>query len=166
MEAPPGIYLGASRKLRQNRDGWGIAFARDREAFLVKEPHPAFDSAWVKFIAQQPIKTTTAIAHVRYATRGQHTMENTHPFRRALGRRTHLFAHNGTLTGIEQTTDKAALRYLPIGETDSELAFCTLLSRLEPHYDRNETPSLEPGIYVSSWLCEAMKMLVPRHVHH
>ncbi len=47
---------------------------------------------------------------------GHHTMENTHPFRRALGRRTHLFAHNGTLTGIEQTMDEAAFRYLPIGE--------------------------------------------------
>ena len=103
-------------KLRHNRDGWGIAFARDREAFLVKEPQPASDSAWVKFIAEQPIKTAAAITHVRYATRGHHTMENTYPLRRALGRRTHLFAHNGTLTGIEQTMDEAALRYLPIGE--------------------------------------------------
>jgi len=47
---------------------------------------------------------------------GHHTMENTHPLRRALGRRTHLFPHNGTLTGIEQTMDEAAFRYLPIGE--------------------------------------------------
>ena len=148
-------------KLRHNRDGWGIAFARDRDALLVKEPHPASDSAWVKFIADHPIKTTAAIAHVRYATRGHHTMENTHPFRRALGRRTHLFAHNGTLTGIEQTTDKAALRYLPIGETDSELAFCTLLSRLKLHYDRNETPSLETRFDVFSEVCEEMKMLGP-----
>ncbi len=103
-------------ELRHNRDGWGIAFARDREAFLVKEPQPASDSAWVKFVAEQPIKTTAAITHVGYATRGHHTMENTHPLRRALGRRTHLFAHNGTLTGIEQTMDETALRYLPIGE--------------------------------------------------
>jgi glutamine amidotransferase len=148
-------------KLRHNRDGWGIAFARDREAFLVKEPQPAKDSAWVKFIAKQPIKTTAAIAHVRYATRGHHTMENTHPFRRALGRRIHLFAHNGTLTGIEQMVDEAALRYLPIGETDSELAFCTLLSRLELHYRGNETPSLETRFEVFSGVCEEMKMLGP-----
>ena len=52
-------------KLRHNRDGWGIAFARDRDALLVKEPHPASDSAWVKFIADHSIKTTAAIAHVR-----------------------------------------------------------------------------------------------------
>jgi len=148
-------------KLRHNRDGWGIAFARDREPVLVKEPRPASDSPWVKFIAGQPIKTTTAIAHVRYASRGQPTMENTHPFRRALGRRIHLFAHNGTLTGIEQIVDEAALRYLPIGETDSELVFCTLLSRLERYYDRNETPSLETRFDVFSGVCEEMKMLGP-----
>ena len=146
-------------KLRHNRDGWGIAFARDREAFLVKEPQPAIDSAWVKFIAEQPIKTTVAIAHVRYATRGHHTMENTHPFRRVLGRRIHLFAHNGTLTGIEQMIDEAALRYLPIGETDSELAFCALLSRLEPHYGRNESPSLQTRFDVFCEVCEQMRML-------
>ena len=44
-------------KLRHNRDGWGIAFARDREAFLVKEPQPANESAWVKFIAEQSIRS-------------------------------------------------------------------------------------------------------------
>ena len=60
-------------------------------------------------VSAQPIKTTAAIAHVRYATRGLHTMENTHSFRRA-----HLFAHNGTLKGIERMVDEAALVYLPI----------------------------------------------------
>jgi predicted glutamine amidotransferase len=148
-------------KLRHNRDGWGIAFARDREPVLVKEPRPASDSPWVRFIAGQPIRTTAAIAHVRYATRGQQTMENTHPFRRSLGRRIHLFAHNGTLTGIDKIVDEAALRYLPIGETDSELVFCNLLSRLEPYYDSNETPSLETRFDVFSGLCEEMKVLGP-----
>ena len=88
-------------------------------------------------------------------------MENTHPFRRALGRHTHLFAHNGTLKGIEQTIDEAALRYRPIGETDSELAFCALLSRLERHYDRNQTPLLETRFDVFSRVCAEMKMLGP-----
>ncbi len=62
-------------------------------------------------------RRTTSPAQARLSVMsGHHTMENTHPFRRALGRRTHLFAHNGTLTGIEQTMDEAAFRYLPIGE--------------------------------------------------
>ncbi|MFQ6004176.1 MAG: class II glutamine amidotransferase [Woeseia sp.] len=148
-------------KLRHNRDGWGIAFARDREPILVKEPRPASDSPWIRFIARQRIKTTAAIAHVRYASRGQPTMENTHPFRRALGRRIHLFAHNGTLTGIEQIVDEPALRYLPIGETDSEIVFCWLLTRLDHYYDRDETPSLDTRFDVFSGVCEEMKMLGP-----
>jgi predicted glutamine amidotransferase len=34
-------------KLRSNRDGWGMALLRDHDAFLIKEPKPANDSAWV-----------------------------------------------------------------------------------------------------------------------
>jgi len=148
-------------RIRHNRDGWGIALARDRDAFLVKEPEPAANSIWVRFIAEHPIETTVAIAHVRYATRGLHTMENTHPFRRALGRRTHFFAHNGTLKEIEKTINSADLAYVPIGDTDSELAFCALLSRLKPYYERDETPSLESRFDVFSNHCDEMKELGP-----
>ncbi len=148
-------------KLRDNRDGWGIAFARDRDAFLVKEPEPAADSALARFIAEQSFETHTAIAHVRHATRGHNTMENTHPFRRTLGRRLHLFAHNGTLDGIEQRIDEASLHVKPLGETDSELVFCLLLSRLEPYYSGREAPSLDTRFEVFTGVCEEMKSLGP-----
>jgi glutamine amidotransferase len=151
-------------KLRRNRDGWGIAFARDREVALVKEPLPASDSAWVAFIAEQPIKTSVAIAHIRYATQGRHTMENTHPFRRVLGRRVHLFAHNGTVPGVERIVDESALHFLPIGETDSELIFCCLLSRLEHYYDRDRTPSLDIRFDIFSGICDDIKKLGPSNV--
>lgn len=60
--------------------------------FWWKEPRSAKDSTWVQFIAENPIDTSLATAHVRYGTHGQHTMENTHPFRRVMGCSTHLFA--------------------------------------------------------------------------
>ncbi len=41
-------------RLRQNRDGWGIVLARDRDTFLVKEPEPATNSVWVRFIGAHP----------------------------------------------------------------------------------------------------------------
>ena len=145
--------------LRQNRDGWGIALARDRDAFLVKEPAPAADSIWARFMAENSIETSLAIAHVRYATRGRHTMENTHPFHRELGGRTHLFAHNGTLTGIEEAVTRSALSYSPIGDTDSELAFCELLSRLKPLYGTEERPSLDSRLDVFCQLCSELKQL-------
>jgi len=150
---------GSSR--RQNRDGWGIALVRDRDAFLVKEPAPAVDSIWASFIAKNSIETKLAIAHVRHATRGELTMENTHPFRRVLGARTHLFAHNGTLAGIDLEIDRSVLAFTPVGDTDSELAFCALLSRLEPLYDREETPSFESRLGIFRQVCGEMKQLGP-----
>lgn len=145
--------------LRHNRDGWGIAYAKDRDAFLVKEPKPAANSIWAKFVADNALRTNHVIAHVRYATRGNHTMENTHPFRRALGRHTHFFAHNGTLRGIEEAVDKTALTYRPIGETDSEIAFCLLLSRLKPLYASDDVPPVEARLEVFTCVCHDMKKL-------
>lgn len=148
-------------RLRNNRDGWGIALARDRDAFLVKEAEPATDSIWVQFLADNSIETTVAVAHVRYATRGAHTMENTHPFRRALGRHAHFFAHNGTLTGIDDAIGEGELTYFPIGDTDSELAFCLLLSRLRPFYVDNEIPSLDVRFEIFHKICDEMSVLGP-----
>src|SRR4030095_14488761 len=69
------------------------------------------------------------ISHVRKRTVGRVSLENTHPFERDGW----VFAHNGTLFDIEFLRDEIssqqqnALR----GETDSELFFALLLSRLE-----------------------------------
>lgn len=114
----------------RNRSGWGIAYFHDRDAFLVKEPEPAHDSPWVRFIAEQDLESRYVIAHVRLATVGQPTLHNTHPFRRALGGRAHIFAHNGTLKNLHDDFAHKPLRDQPIGDTDSELAFCLLLQRL------------------------------------
>ena len=123
---------------RSNRSGWGIAYFQDREAFLVKEPEPAADSPWVDFIARQDIESDCVIAHVRLATIGQPALRNTHPFRRAQSGRVHIFAHNGTLNGIHHKNPGKGLTHHPIGDTDSELAFCMLLERMR-------TMSTQPG---------------------
>ena len=117
--------------LRSNRSGWGIAYARDRDAFVVKEAAPAASSPWVKFIAEQQLESKYVLAHVRYATRGEPALENTHPFRRAMAGQVHLFAHNGTLKGLEDVAAKRPPSQVPVGRTDTELAFCMLLFELE-----------------------------------
>lgn len=122
----------------RNKSGWGIAFFDDREAFLVKEPQPASDSPLANFIAEQERKSHCVIAHVRLATVGEPTLRNTHPFRRVLGRRVHVFAHNGTLKGLHDDFDQTPLRYEPVGDTDSELAFCLLLERMLPLWTQND----------------------------
>lgn len=116
----------------RNKSGWGIAYLDDRDVFLVKEAEPASDSPLIKFIAEHDRKSRCAIARVRLANVGTPTLRNTHPFRRVLGRRVHVFAHNGTFAGLHDDCDGRALRHEPVGETDSELAFCLLLERLRP----------------------------------
>ena len=127
-----------------NKSGWGIAYFQDRDALLIREPKPAADSPWVDFIATQNLESATVIAHVRLATIGVPTLQNTHPFRRVLGGHVHVFAHNGTLKNLHASAVAQATDATPIGETDSELAFCLLLERMAPLWaDPGATPSVE-----------------------
>ncbi len=115
----------------KNNSGWGIAYFKDKDALIIKEAEPASDSAWVNFIANQGVSSDCVIAHVRLATVGKPVLQNTHPFRQPLGRRMHAFAHNGTLRGIHDDFTIAELGHMPIGDTDSELAFCLLMERMK-----------------------------------
>jgi predicted glutamine amidotransferase len=115
-----------------NIDGWGVAFHDGFDARLYKEPEPAGDSPWLAFIETRPLPTRLLISHIRRATRGPNTHANTQPFAHALGGRMHLFAHNGGFDAIDQHFTAASGRFHPVGQTDSEMAFCLLLERLAP----------------------------------
>ena len=123
-------------------DGWGLALLDERDGVIIREPEAASDSRWIPFLDARLPRAEIAIAHVRKATQGERKLRNTQPFHRELGGRLHVFAHNGMLAGLEDDTRFVARRFRPIGETDSELAFCALLERLAPMWDRG-TPSLE-----------------------
>lgn len=110
-------------------DGWGMAFFEGAAIRLLKEPEPAADSPWIAFVREQGIKSPLVISHVRRATRGPRSLANTQPFGREMGGRMHVFAHNGFLDGVD---DLELGAFRPVGETDSELAFCHLLARLQP----------------------------------
>lgn len=109
-------------------DGWGLALYDGRAVQTFLEPAAAADSKLAAYVRSHPIKTLLAIAHVRKRTRGPVCLANTHPFVRELWGRHFTFAHNGTVRGIPRKTEG---RFLPIGTTDSERAFCLLLNRLE-----------------------------------
>ena len=119
----------------RNRDGWGIAEYLGRAVRVVKDAAPAASSPWVQFIASHRSHSRTVVAHIRHATRGRVAYENTQPFVRELGGRAHVFAHNGDLRGIEDAGLPRG-RFRPIGETDSELAFCGLLAGMEASWLR------------------------------
>lgn len=117
-------------------DGFGLAFYEGRAARVFLDPSPAADSPLARFLAENPIKTMLAIGHVRKKTRGPMCVANTHPFVRELWGRHWVFAHNGT---VKRRRSVPLRRFRPIGETDSEWAFCALLERLLerfPEYPR------------------------------
>jgi glutamine amidotransferase len=59
---------------------------------------------------------------------------------RELGGQMHLFAHNGGLQGIWDKLKLESTAFRPVGETDSEHAFCYLLGRLAPLWHRHDGP--------------------------
>ncbi|MDI1285824.1 MAG: class II glutamine amidotransferase [Reyranella sp.] len=144
-----------------NVDGWGVAFHDGREVRLYKEPEPAGDSPWLAFIQERRLPTRLLISHIRHATRGSLSLTNTQPFARELGGRTHLFAHNGRLEGIDVPFAASAKRFQPLGDTDSEMAFCLLLERLSPLWDGGGVPTLAARLAAVTGFAAEMRSLGP-----
>lgn len=114
-----------------HRDGWGVAFYEGPDVFLLREPRAAAESELVQFIERHAPPSRLVISHIRLATHGERALRNTQPFIRELGGHTHVFAHNGELSGIERQRGFLPGRFRPVGDTDSELIFCSLLDRLD-----------------------------------
>ena len=63
----------------------------------------------------------------------------------------HLFAHNGTLEDVFTRLPFEGPRYRPLGQTDSEHAFCVLLQRLESLWtDAHLPPDLDKRMEIVS----------------
>lgn len=142
-------------------DGWGVAFCDGRDVRLYKEPEPARDSAWLAFIEARRVPSRLVLSHIRHATQGGISLANTQPFIRELGGRMHAFAHNGRLDAIERRHAGGWRRFQPLGETDSEIAFCVLLERLSPLWHDGAVPPLEQRLAVVSRFAAEMRELGP-----
>ncbi|MBE7416467.1 MAG: class II glutamine amidotransferase [Ideonella sp.] len=118
-----------SDKPGRARDGWGFAAYQGADVALFREARPASDSALARMLASEGPVTGLALAHIRRATLGEVTLANTQPFVREAGGVAHVFAHNGHLPGLSRSSLHG--RFTPIGDTDSEIAFCALLERLQ-----------------------------------
>lgn len=126
----------------EHGDGFGAAFL-DRRAWRIFLDHRAcFSSSLAEWIKANPIPSSNVIAHIRKATRGAPALENTHPFSRELWGRQWVFAHNGTLSAFEPELNG---RWAPVGDTDSERAFCWILQSLRERFESapSETALLE-----------------------
>ena len=106
--------------------GWGIAFYEGRGLRLFQDPAASCDSEVALLVQRYPIKSEVVIGHIRQANVGKVCLSNTHPFVRELWGRNWCFAHNGQLADFNPRTSF----YRPIGDTDSEAAFCDVLNRV------------------------------------
>jgi len=144
-----------------HRDGWGIAYYDGPDVRLIKEPGSAAESPCIRFIEEQHLASSIVIAHIRRATRGRLGLRNSHPFARELGGRVHVFAHNGDLPGIAEDKRFPLRRFRPIGETDSERAFCALLERLVSSWVNVDVPPLAVRLPVVAGFAHDVRTLGP-----
>ena len=145
-----------------HKDGWGVAWYEDQDVRLVKESESAHGSTCLAYLRENPFRTRLAIAHIRRATQGGPSLRNSQPFMREVHGSMHVFAHNGDL-------DRTALRarlplglHRPVGESDSEYAFCGLAARMQALWSRHSgVPPLERRLEVVSAFAALLRPLGP-----
>ncbi|MFK0003795.1 class II glutamine amidotransferase [Paenarthrobacter sp. NPDC090522] len=125
LDAPDSLSVQS----RREPDGAGIGtFAPDGSPKVTKRPLAAWeDHAFAR--DARVLRSTTFLAHVRYASTGALTVTNTHPFEQD-GR---LFAHNGAFSGLAALDGR--LRSLEVmdlvqGQTDSERFFALITAEV------------------------------------
>ncbi len=130
-----------------HKDGWGIAFFERGGCRMFVDEKATIDSPIADLVRRYPIRSMNVIAHIRKATQGSVSLLNTHPFMRELWGQYWIFAHNGNLAEFDPPLDGT---FQPVGQTDSERAFCWMLQQL-----RGRSPSARPPLaQLRGWLAE------------
>ncbi len=136
--------------------GWGVAEHPDTVPFVEKQAWAAYHGEHFKKTAKR-VYARTVIAHVRRATVGPPSIENTHPFVHGVW----LFAHNGTVPNFELVRPRLLDELSPLhrteiqGSTDSEHVFRYLMSLRESDPGRPLIETLRLGLeQVVAWARE------------
>ena len=142
LEAPDSLLEQSLR----NPDGAGLGyFAPVVGAIVDKEPLAAYEDPALARGAKH-VSSTTFVSHIRYATTGERTTENTHPF--AMDGM--LFAHNGMVRDLEALEAEVGrdMRFVG-GDTDSERYFALIAKEIRAR------ASIGAGISAAvNWIAE------------
>lgn len=145
-----------------HKDGWGIAHYAEGDVRLVKETLPASGSACMRFLQDHPFASPLVLAHIRRATQGAPMLRNCQPFVREMAGTMHAFAHNGDLERAGLRARFAPGTHRPLGESDSEYAFCALLERLRaPWMDAGGVPPLAERLAIVARFAAEIRELGP-----
>ena len=131
LEAPDSL----AQQSRREPDGTGLGIFDEHDHPVVnKQPLAAYEDHQFAQEARE-VSSRTFVAHVRYASNGGLSLENTHPFEQD-GR---LFAHNGVI-GEVPALDKELGDDLKLvgGETDSERFFALITREIRATGDVGE----------------------------
>lgn len=115
-------------------DGFGAAFFNGPIAQVFIDDQPSCSSKIAAHLIENPLLSSNAVVHIRKATQGSVSLANSHPFCREWHGRMWAFAHNGHL---KWRPNRPTRRFMPIGETDSEAAFCWMMSNLSRTFPRS-----------------------------
>jgi predicted glutamine amidotransferase len=115
-------------RLSESHDsGWGVcAYPDVGSAAPLSERFPSAAYADSRFDAATEMRGRIFNAHVRRATLGGLSDENTHPFEFG----PYSFAHNGTILGFRNMLRPGMGE--PVGQTDSECFFMRLMNDFDP----------------------------------
>jgi predicted glutamine amidotransferase len=131
VEAPDSLSLQSHR----NPDGTGVGvFTPDGTAVAYRQPVAAWQDRDFALEAQD-LESSTFVAHVRFASTGDLSTANTHPFVQD----NRLFAHNGVIEGLDALEARlsalgADLADLVHGQTDSERFFALITTEIRRHH--------------------------------
>lgn len=119
-----------------NPDGWGVAYYLEDTPHIIKSAQSAINDALFEKVSGI-VSSKTVLAHIRKATKGENNILNCHPFQYGKW----VFAHNGNIKDFQNLRgkiiseiDSRFQRYL-LGDTDSEVFFYFLLTKLEKFID-------------------------------
>lgn len=149
--------------------GWGMCVYEGKKGAIrcFHDTLPACISPIAELVQKYPMRSYNMLAHIRYATQGEVSLENVHPFSRVWKGVQMTFCHNGdcphfgtsgttqqqlhsnggddegtavNLPLLGQTTPSDVI-YHPVGDTDSEAVFCAILNALHVEFP-NGLPTL------------------------
>ena len=157
-----GLANRAQEAVSRNHDGWGAAFYQGADVALYRDTSAADLSPQVPWLEAHGPETTLSMAYIRHATQGAIELANTGPYARELNGRMRVFAHNGNLAGIRNQYQSDRWRYHPVGQTDSEYAFCLVLETLAAQEDGGGTlPPVEQRLAVLAGVFRELRELGP-----
>jgi predicted glutamine amidotransferase len=133
LEAPDSL----AEQSRREPDGTGLGhFDPDNHPVVQKQALAAYEDQQFAREARE-VSSQTFVAHVRYASTGKVSSQNTHPFEQ----RGRLFAHNGVIGDVPALERELGdSMKLVQGQTDSERFFALITREIE------RTGSVSEGI--------------------